>query len=286
MEAQKLASMGRNGDTLLAHLTPGEIEIPPQLQNPALIKELSALFHRHGVDISQFTAGSPQSAHNPATHVPEYNFLSALLPSLLGIAGGVGGTMLGGPMGGMAGAALGSGAGTAMGGGNAAQIGLSALGGGLGQGVGGGTIGSLWGGGAGDAAAGALGGVGQAAASPGVTAGIADALGPQSLGGMSSAAAGTSGSLMDQLGGAWNTKGALGAAFGGMLGGSLAAPTPKAPQANSTDQSFGNHMPAVNSQGNYQQLLGNSGAPTTPNFYGYNPYLAATGNGYNFFPKS
>jgi hypothetical protein len=284
VEAQKLASMGRNGDTLMAHLTPGEIEIPPQLQNPQLLKELSALFHRHGVDIAQFTAGSPQSSTNPQTHVPEYNFLSALLPSLLGIVGGVGGTMLGGPMGGMAGAALGSGAGTAFGGGNAGQIGLSALGAGLGEGVGGGTIGSLWGGGGGDAAAGALGGVGQAAASPGVTAGLADALGPQSLGG----ASGGGGGMMDQLGNAWNTKAALGAAFGGSMGGALASPTAKAPEANTTAPGFSNHMPAINSAaagGNYQQQLGNGSAPTTPSFFGYNPQTAAIGGGYNFFPR-
>jgi hypothetical protein len=274
----EIAAMGRNGDSIVAHLTPGEITIPPQLQNPRLLAELSRHFQRHGVDLAQFTAGSPASSPNPETGAPQYNFMSALLPTLLGIGGGVIGSAIGGPMGGMAGASLGSGGGTALTGGNAQQSLLSGLGSGLGYGVGTGSLGDILGGGA---------ATGVAQASPGVSAGMANALGPQSLGSAAANAAPAtasagglaSDSLGSQLSNAWNTKGALGTAFGANLGYALAAPT----EAKADTSAMTGHMPAVNSTGGYNARLGNFGTSTTPTFNGYDPQAAMQGGGYRFF---
>ena len=38
----EMAALGRGGDTLVAHLTPGELTVPPQLQSPQLIAALQA----------------------------------------------------------------------------------------------------------------------------------------------------------------------------------------------------------------------------------------------------
>ncbi|HKS74806.1 MAG TPA: hypothetical protein VJQ82_16495 [Terriglobales bacterium] len=84
---QQLAAQGRFGDTTVAHLTPGEIEIPPQVQTPKLLAAINQAFRKAHVSPAQFTAGSPASSVNPKTGMPEYNFLSAILPTLLGIGG-------------------------------------------------------------------------------------------------------------------------------------------------------------------------------------------------------
>jgi len=104
---QEMAALGRFGDQIVAHLTPGEIEVPPEVQSPKVLATLKTAFNKNHVDISQFTAGSQNSSHNPNTGAPEYSFWSALLP----ILGATGGFFLGGPMGAAAGGALGGGIG-------------------------------------------------------------------------------------------------------------------------------------------------------------------------------
>jgi len=84
---QQISKMGRGGDTLLAHLTPGEMEVPKEVQTPKVLATLKQAYESKGVSPQQFTAGSPQSSMNPQTGLPEYNFMSAFLPAALGIAG-------------------------------------------------------------------------------------------------------------------------------------------------------------------------------------------------------
>lgn len=60
--AQQLAARGRNGDTVLVHMTPGEVG------------GLQALAMAHGGSLTQ----------NPDTGLPEANFLKSLLPMLAG----------------------------------------------------------------------------------------------------------------------------------------------------------------------------------------------------------
>lgn len=136
---KQVAGMGRNGDTTLAHLTPGEKTIPPEIQTPKVLSTLNKAYKDKGVSPEQFTVGSPQSSVNPATGLNEYNFMSAFLPIAMGLAGsfllpGVG-TALGASAGAAGGAAAGAGAGGLLGG--LSPLALSSIGGGLGTTAGG-----------------------------------------------------------------------------------------------------------------------------------------------------
>lgn len=67
---EQLAAQGRNGDTLLAHLTPGEIVVPASVQ-PALRGLLSQAFARQGLDAQRYTAGQ-HASRNPKTGLLEF----------------------------------------------------------------------------------------------------------------------------------------------------------------------------------------------------------------------
>lgn len=67
------AKEGRGGDTILAHLTPGEIVVPVQLvQTKKDLAILQKLFDRNGVDLNQYTAGHESNSINPETGYPEF----------------------------------------------------------------------------------------------------------------------------------------------------------------------------------------------------------------------
>lgn len=144
---KQVAGMGRHGDTVLAHLTPGEKTVPPEVQTPKVLATLNKAYKDKGVSPEQFTVGSPQSSINPATQLPEYNFLSAFLPTALGLAGSIAfpalaPAMLGGNA--MAAAAIGSGLGTTAGGLLAGQDPMQAGLSGLGSGLGGYMVGNMF----------------------------------------------------------------------------------------------------------------------------------------------
>jgi hypothetical protein len=105
-----MAAQGRMGDSMMAHLTPGEVAVPPQVQTPELMRALQQAFGQAGVAPEQFTAGSPFSSTNPQTGAPEFSLWSALLPVL----GAAAGSFIPG-LGTAAGAALGGAAGGAAG---------------------------------------------------------------------------------------------------------------------------------------------------------------------------
>ena len=258
MTPAQMAANGRFGDQVVAHLTPGEIQVPPQLQNQKLMEDLRKAFAHFGLSPSQFTAGSPAASTNPATGAPEYSLLAALLP----IIGGIGGGLVAGPGGAAVGGAVGGGLGAAADHQNGTGVALSALGGGAGGYLAGGGLGS----GAtvqGAAAGSGVGPVGQAAAAP---ADVAAASNP--FGGYAGA-----------------IKTGYGAGLGSVVGGSL---SPQ-PQSSALPSSFTNPLPALNT--NYNQLLGNNQG-SKPSFAGYNPYAAVTGGGpsagggYNFYSPS
>ncbi|MEQ8510753.1 MAG: hypothetical protein RIB43_17255 [Rhodospirillaceae bacterium] len=73
IEAKLLALQGRGGDTELAHLTPGEMIVPPQLQTPEVVRALQQAAHNAGIDMRRYTAGSPASSVNPETGLEEYS---------------------------------------------------------------------------------------------------------------------------------------------------------------------------------------------------------------------
>ncbi len=288
LTSAELAAMGRFGDTTIAHLTPGEIAVPPQVQTPQVKAVIGQAFQQAGVSPAKFVAGSPQASINPQSGVPEYSFWSAILPVIGAAAGsfipGIG-TAAGMAVGGAAGGALGAG----IDGGTPMQALLSGLGGAAGGYVGGGGLGSLGGlaGGA-EGGVGALTGAEAAAASQVPAAGLNSAnpfgvgLNPE-LGYMGAGAAApvadptsASGSLWDAVKGApW--RGAMLSGLGSTAGTMLA---PTSPQSSALPPGFNSPMRPLN--GNYNTILGNSNNPR-PGFEGYNPYAAVTGNGYDFY---
>ena len=113
--------MGRFGDSIIAHLTPGEITIPIQLQSPAVLKAIREEFKRVGVSPAQFVAGSHKGSRNPQTGAQEFSLLGGMLPTILGVVGGAAGPVVAPGVGTAIGAGLGSAAGEAASGGSLAQ---------------------------------------------------------------------------------------------------------------------------------------------------------------------
>lgn len=259
---QELGALGRFGDTTIAHMTPGEISVPPQVQTPKVLATLNKEYHKKGVDPSQFTVGSPQSSVNPRTGVPEYNFWSSILPMALGAAGGI----FAGPLG----AAAGSGIGNLA---EGKDIGTSLLAAGL-SGVGDYGAGQLLGGsgsvldsitGSADAGASA-GAAGDAAAGSPVTSIGQDAFpgaagGPNAgfLGGGSSIGGGA-GPTAASVGGAGGGSGASGAS-GGIFGNpSTTAALAPNPAALASMGNVSGNSPATNA-GFWSGLMNNATTP-------------------------
>lgn len=111
-QARSLAKKGRNGDTELAHMTPGEVVIPRPLQTPELMQHARMTFDRAGVPMERYTVASSERSINPETGEAEYGFGSflkkvasvalpvignAIAPGIGGVIGGaVGGAINGG----------------------------------------------------------------------------------------------------------------------------------------------------------------------------------------------
>lgn len=146
--AGDMASKGQGGDTIIAHLTPGEIIIPLNVITEELAGQIEAAFKAAGVDPYMYVAGSDKQQINPETGLPMFGFFSSLFgfikkiapiaigfatgnPFLGALAGGVGGALGGGGLkGGLMGALSGYG-GASLGGGLASALsgggGLSGL---------------------------------------------------------------------------------------------------------------------------------------------------------------
>ena len=282
----EMGKLGRFGDQVVGHLTPGEIQVPPEVQSPKVLATLKQAFNKVGVTPQQFTAGSPQSAHNPMTGAPEYSLWASLLP----VAGAVIGSIIPG-IGTAAGMALGGAVGGAAGGliDHQGALGtlLGAAGGAAGGYLGGsGGISGLLGSGASAAsgAAGAAGAAVPAAAStapfgamaadlPSAGAGNATMAGAGALGSASSVGAPAM-SLMQKI------MGGLYAGTGAGIASSLA------PQQTSSPSTApqGPHLGPLNT--NYGSMLGSNQA-NHPSFTNYSPYTSVVGPGaagYRFFP--
>jgi hypothetical protein len=171
MDAMQMAQVpeeaGRGTDTVMGHLSLGEVVIPRALlDDPEVMQAVQSIFEAYGVNMAEFTVGDPANKINPETGYPEFFFKKLfkaakkvlkspigriLAPAALSIfAPGIG-TALG--------AGLGAGA-TA-----APIVGNALVGAGLGAVTGGGVKGALFGGlsgGLGGAASsGALGSLGN-----------------------------------------------------------------------------------------------------------------------------
>ena len=101
-----LASMGRGGDSQLAHVMPGETMVPPGVMDDGM---LDAAFVRAGLDPNQYKVGSPQASVNPRTGMPEYglgNFFKRLFKKVKKLAPAIG-ALVGFSYGGAKGAGIG-----------------------------------------------------------------------------------------------------------------------------------------------------------------------------------
>jgi len=80
---QDMARYGRNGDTRMAHLTPGETVVPREVlrQNPKVARGLGKAFQDAGSDPRRYVVGSGQNSINPVTGKPEF-FFDKILPFL------------------------------------------------------------------------------------------------------------------------------------------------------------------------------------------------------------
>tara|TARA_B110000977_G_scaffold53251_1_gene72353 strand:+ start:3124 stop:4140 length:1017 start_codon:yes stop_codon:yes gene_type:complete len=80
---QDAARYGRNGDTMMAHLTPGETVVPEQVlqQNPQVARGLGRAFQDAGSDPRRYVVGSGQNSVNPMTGKREF-FFDKILPFL------------------------------------------------------------------------------------------------------------------------------------------------------------------------------------------------------------
>jgi len=290
--AGDMASQGRNGDMLMAHLTPGEIQIPPQIQTPQLMAAIQAAFAQAGLNPAQFVAGSPQASVNPQTGAAEFNANGFLqyLPALAGMAASVAApylapaalaTTMGSALA-PAAAGLAAGATSAATGGSATQALLSGAGA-----AGGSYLGGM----------GAGGGGGGAATVPATDAMpvAATSAGPNpygaganpEIGAMSTAAqTGTTQVASPMAVTPANASQApinWGQAFKAGMGASLGGAMAPNEQKSNVPSSFNEKMPPLNT--NYGQILGSNQA-NKPTFKGYNPYAAASGQGYRFFPTT
>jgi hypothetical protein len=105
-----LASMGRGGDSQLAHVMPGERMVPPGVIDDSM---MDAAFVKAGLDPREYTVGSAQASTNPMTGVPEYgigSFVKRLwkkVKKLAPIIGSIVGFRFGGPLGAGVGKAIG-----------------------------------------------------------------------------------------------------------------------------------------------------------------------------------
>lgn len=285
---QQIAAMGRGGDSLLAHLTPGEVAVPPEVQSPKVLATLNKEFNKKGVQMDQFTAGSPNSSLNPSTSLPEYNFMSAFLPAALGIAGSLALPGLGtGLSAGLAGA-LGGGLGTTAGGLLAGQKPLQAILSGVGAGAGGYAANSLFN----PSTAAAAASTGQGASQAGTQAANAAANGGVSAGDPfgaigqsvpngplpSLAPQSTLSSLTSRI------PSAIGSGIGAFVGGQMGKPVPNTPVAKPSG--FDDRFPTPSNYPSWQSALGqNNYSGPQPNFTGYDASNPMS-HTWNFFPSA
>ncbi len=126
---QQAADAGRGGDTILAHLSLGELVIPRAfLDDPQVMEMMKSLFEQAGANINQYIVGDEANSINPETGYPEFGFFKGLKKIFKAVAP-IALSYFGTP-------ALG----TALGGGLAGSLGAGAIIGGATSGLTGGNI--------------------------------------------------------------------------------------------------------------------------------------------------
>jgi hypothetical protein len=93
---QNMARYGRGGDTMMAHVTPGEMVVPKEVlrNSPQVARGLGTAFRDVGADPKRYVVGSGQNSINPVTGEREF-FFDEIIGALFG---GGGGSLLSNPM--------------------------------------------------------------------------------------------------------------------------------------------------------------------------------------------
>ena len=88
---KKLEDAGRSTDSVLGHLTEGELIVPKEIFDNAEIKKtLTEIFNENNADINEFIVGNKLNKINPNTGYPEF-FFGKLFKSIGSIFKGKGG---------------------------------------------------------------------------------------------------------------------------------------------------------------------------------------------------
>ena len=82
---QGTAQYGRNGDTMMAHVAPGEMVVPQEVlqQRPQVARGLGMAFRDVGADPLRYVVGSKSNSINPITGEPEF-FLDKIIGAVTG----------------------------------------------------------------------------------------------------------------------------------------------------------------------------------------------------------
>jgi len=96
---QGMAQYGRNGDTMMAHVAPGEMVVPPEIlqRSPQVARGLGMAFADAGADPLRYTVGSGQNSINPVTGEPEF-FIDKIIKFGSQLLGGGGGNFFSNPI--------------------------------------------------------------------------------------------------------------------------------------------------------------------------------------------
>jgi len=72
--AEKMAKMGRNGDTRMVHARQNEVMVSPEIleENPRLALEMANAFENSNVDLSRYVVGNEANSINPMTGQAEF----------------------------------------------------------------------------------------------------------------------------------------------------------------------------------------------------------------------
>lgn len=72
--AEKMAKMGRNGDTRMVHARQNEVMVSPEIleENPRLALEMANAFKNSNVDLSRYVVGNEANSINPMTGQAEF----------------------------------------------------------------------------------------------------------------------------------------------------------------------------------------------------------------------
>lgn len=74
---------GRGGDTVMAHLSLGELVIPRAfLDDPDVMQAMQDLFKQAGANINQYIVGDPANSINPETGYPEFGFFKSIFKAV------------------------------------------------------------------------------------------------------------------------------------------------------------------------------------------------------------